>query len=80
MSSRPVKRRDDTPDEAAIEPCVFCTEMPTGRTGHEGLAPNVQRAPASIRLYACFTCFFCGTRWARRRLSAREFEWRRLVD
>jgi hypothetical protein len=79
VNSRPLERPDEEPDEGAAEPCSFCTETPTGRTGHEGLALDVERVPASIRLYSCFTCFFCGTRWARRRLNAREFEWRRLV-
>ena len=76
MNTRPVEK----PDEAQDDPCAFCLETPTGRTGHEGLALDVQGAAPSIRLYECFTCFFCGSRWARQRLSAREFQWRRFLD
>jgi hypothetical protein len=62
------------------EPCSFCREKPTGRTGHAGLALHVHKIPRTTRTHVRLACSFCGTHWARRRMSATLFEWCRLVD
>jgi hypothetical protein len=50
-----------------------------GRSGHPGLALHVHKIPPTIRTHVKITCSFCGTHWARRRVSAKMFEWYRIA-
>jgi len=82
MSANQPRRRPDRmlDDAPPTQQCSFCLEKPTGLSGHAGLALHVHKIPPTIRTHVRLTCSFCGTHWARRRVSAKTFEWRRLVD
>ena len=67
-------------EPAAAEPCSYCIEKPSGHSGHPGLALHVHKIPSTIRTHVKLTCSFCGTHWARRRLSAKDFEWCRVAS
>jgi len=83
MGARHPKRepaRAPPEEPARTGPCAFCVGKPSGASGHAGLALQVHNIPPATRGHVQLACAFCGTRWARRRLSARAFEWRRLAD
>lgn len=82
MSARELgRRRDEVPrQDSMVEQCSFCREKPSGRTSHAGLALRVNDISPTIRTHVCLKCSFCGTRWARRRVRAKAFEWCRLAD
>jgi hypothetical protein len=63
----------------ALELCAFCTEQPSGARGHPGFSQQVHKIPVSCRSYVRLECMFCGTNWARRRIDAMTFEWRRFA-
>jgi hypothetical protein len=80
MNARDLKRAADETQNRVTEQCSFCVEKPTGHAGHPGLALHVHKIPLTIRTHVRVTCSFCGTHWARRRMSAKNFEWCRLAD
>jgi hypothetical protein len=77
----PRRERPPAPREesTARAPCAFCVEKPNGPSGHAGLALQVHHIPSGTRGHVQLACAFCGTHWARRRVSAKTFEWRRLA-
>ena len=82
-----VMRRDEsergrTPPasvEPRREPCMYCAEGASGEGGHPGVSVEANAISASDRTFVRVTCRFCGTVWARRRLSSRLIEWLRIA-
>ncbi len=80
MRTRSLRREAEGEAQSAdVEQCSYCAEKPSGRSGHPGLALHVHKIPPTIRTHVRITCSFCGTHWARRRVSAKAFEWCRVV-
>ncbi|MGZ5074068.1 MAG: hypothetical protein ACXWBL_13075 [Usitatibacter sp.] len=79
-SSVPADYVEPPAANAAIEPCAFCVEQPSGSAGHSGLAQQVHKIPSSSRSYVRLACVFCGAGWVRRRVNARTFEWLRIAS
>ena len=81
MRARSLRREAEGEEQpATAQQCSFCVEKPSGRGGHPGLALHVHKIPPTIRTHVRLTCAFCGTHWARRRVSAKAFEWCRIAD
>ncbi len=82
MTARPLRRPPEAApkEDTATRQCSFCTEKPSGRMGHAGLALRAHNIPPTIRTHVRLKCAFCGTNWARRRVSAKTFEWCRIAD
>jgi hypothetical protein len=79
-SSIPADYVEPPAANAALQPCAFCVEHPSGSAGHAGLAQQVHKIPAHHRSYVRLACVFCGAGWVRRRLNARTVEWLRIAD
>jgi len=62
------------------ELCIFCVNQPSGAMGHSGFAQQIYKIPMGNRSFVRLACVFCGASWARRRVSATIFEWRRIAD
>jgi hypothetical protein len=73
-------RPDDAGETHGVELCYFCRELPSGASGHAGFFTQVYKIPSADRSFVPVNCSLCGSRWVRRRINARVFEWLRILD
>ena len=68
-------------DESTVKRCELCTRGPSERQGHDDLVPRLDALGRTVRnrRWLTFECERCATRWARHRVAAGQFEWKRVA-